>query len=127
MSAVLMLTASMAADDMRQDLASWAALLLCGCPGPACQHGGCRALPLWAVLCLHVTTDAAYSPSLLMLTSLAKSCPIRLPCKWKFVSVASHSVTQAAQALGRCRTARKPQTSNYLRATACCVALLLTM
>ena len=38
LAAALVLTASMAAADVRPDLASLAALLLCGCPGPACQH-----------------------------------------------------------------------------------------
>ena len=31
------------ADAVRQDLAGWAAPLLCGCQGPACQHEGCTA------------------------------------------------------------------------------------
>ena len=44
---------------------------------------------------------SVFSASLLMLTSLAKSCPVRITCKWKVLSVASHAVAQAAQALGK--------------------------
>lgn len=62
LAAVLMLTASMAAANVRQDLASWAAVLLCACPGPACQAsltshhlasltGMCWPLRLLAALC----------------------------------------------------------------------------